>query len=496
MKKSATYLFFLIISLVITLTCFAAAKKAPYSAIVPIADYSDGERNKAFVSAYKQIIASLSGDAKDFSSEEVKEKLRDITVWVKSYSYTKQLPPEISAALPADNKGGLFLQVVFDPVSIPEKLKPDSSGAPVDRSKSGFPLLVTVSATKSSAAPLPKEGEASSKEAGRERAVVPSVVSRERPTILVWLVVLAKDPRQNLLLDDSNNSKLAQELKAVAHRGSFSVTLPAMDLEEITTITADDICNFDAKVIKNAAKRYGVKNIVTGCVAAPEVHSASSVFGRIGMGESAAKITRHSEWLLLAGDDKKASWKETSVDDVTAFEQALKKAGELLNVAKPASKVTELTPNIPARVSSLPPPSAKLSPDSSGTTATTAAVTQLESPSLPPIASPAAVVSSQANGAAAVVAAEEKADSAVLKVNNVDNLDQYAAVVKYLRTLPQITKVDLLHISATTVELKVAIVGGKNSLVKSLKNQQQLQPVKHTDDIDSDLNYVWVPKVS
>lgn len=88
-------------------------------------------------------------------------------------------------------------------------------------------------------------------------------------------------------------------------------------------------------------------------------------------------------------------------------------------------------------------------------------------------------------------------DVIALRVNNVKNLDQYSDVVKYLRTLPKVTRVDLQNLNPDNVELTVTCVGGKDALEKSLKDvkQAKLTAVVANTAADGasvvDLNFNW-----
>lgn len=85
-----------------------------------------------------------------------------------------------------------------------------------------------------------------------------------------------------------------------------------------------------------------------------------------------------------------------------------------------------------------------------------------------------------------------------MRINNVKDLDQYANVVKYLRTMPQVTRVDLQNLNSDNVELNVTCIGGINSLLKSLKAPTQHKLVVATPSNNAantsvvDLNYKWV----
>lgn len=83
----------------------------------------------------------------------------------------------------------------------------------------------------------------------------------------------------------------------------------------------------------------------------------------------------------------------------------------------------------------------------------------------------------------------------VLRITNVYGLQQYNEVAKYLNNLNKlITRVDLVNISATEVELAISILGGSPALSDILSKQSKL--LRNIDVTVSppgiDLDYKWV----
>jgi uncharacterized protein len=83
----------------------------------------------------------------------------------------------------------------------------------------------------------------------------------------------------------------------------------------------------------------------------------------------------------------------------------------------------------------------------------------------------------------------------ILRITNVNGLDQYNEVVRYLSAFSQISQVDLVKISATEVELSINIVGDQQALLETLSSQNKL--VFNTNITVSppgvDLDYKWIP---
>ena len=87
-----------------------------------------------------------------------------------------------------------------------------------------------------------------------------------------------------------------------------------------------------------------------------------------------------------------------------------------------------------------------------------------------------------------------QATKVVIRVTNVNGLDQYNEVVRYLHTFNQIKQIDLVNISSTEIELAVNTIGGQPVLLNVLGGQNKLVPnvdVKVSPP-GIDLDYKWV----
>lgn len=349
-------------------------------------------------------------------------------------------------------------------------------------------------------------------------ATAPATNNASLP-LLVWLVVLAKDPQQNVLLDDSHNNRLTRELKTAAKTAGLDVILPTMDLEDISKITPDDICNFDVKIITAAAQRYGAKNVLVGCIAAGMDNGVSSE--RNGSySDGTVSDIKHSEWTLLAKGKKTAHWKLTAAGNAMLIRQAINEVGQIITPINPSSTISAV-PVLPlaSANSPLPTPTATSSSPSfvaasvSTPTATVASVVTPRTAVSTAGSVPSSVAASSAtnasnplnttNAANAASATNvssatmptmvgNASNSAVLRVSDVTSLEQYATVAKYLHTLPQVKRIELFNISTTTVSFSVIINGGKNALLNVLKAQTQLAP--DMPSFAGELNYKWMQK--
>ena len=90
-------------------------------------------------------------------------------------------------------------------------------------------------------------------------------------------------------------------------------------------------------------------------------------------------------------------------------------------------------------------------------------------------------------------AAMQNPNQIILRVTGISDLDQYAGIVKYLRTFSQVTQVDVQSVSVSEMQLRVNCVGGKQVLVAALHEQKQLIPENEAAVLPAgvDLNYRW-----
>lgn len=438
----------------------AATDISTYTVEVPVADYSENERNKAFVTAFKQIITELSSNTKVTNLSSVKDKLKNIANWVQSYNYTKRTD--------TPNQQKIFLQIRFDKMSIPSDVTINQADEPTS------PPIENTETIKEPAADF-LDTPTSPTQHTPAAAVTHNLPNN--PNILVWLVAIGDKTQQNIFIDDASTNELAQSLKKAANNANIKLILPTMDLEDLTNITADDVCNLDVNTIKTAAKRYGIENILTGCIAKENNN-------------------QHSEWLLIT-NKQKLHWTLASQNTNSLVTQAVNKVAEILQPAlnndqKQQSlqpQNTQLTPSVTTTPSSpLPAPTTTLTtidnqPPSS----------VLTNPPLPPTTTQMQSLASEQN--------EQLPPNQVqLSITNITNLDQYAAVVKYLHALPKVEKIELQNINASTVKLKVTILGGKDAIVNLLKTQHQLTPNTNSNNTDNQdattLNYNWQPDLT
>jgi DnaA family protein len=114
---------------------------------------------------------------------------------------------------------------------------------------------------------------------------------KNRPLILVWCVV-KKTPQSAFEID--NNPEWAAELDVLSRKWGLPLVMPALDLEEVSQVSAQDIVTGNFEILKQVAERYGAEvNLV------------------IRLEEQSAPLPWEAHWELLVGDQK-ILWRQSA----------------------------------------------------------------------------------------------------------------------------------------------------------------------------------------
>lgn len=209
---------------------------------------SENERKQAFIKALDQLLIKNSGNPKITTLATIKVALSNPSIYVQSYSYVTH-----SIAGASVNQQALFLRVQFDQAAIKQFLQQTTK---------------------------PEQ-------------------KTEKQQTLVWLVKVAT-PGNKIMENESSNDVIVPILKKNAQDFGASIMFPISDLQDTSSIKADDICNLNAATIKDASQRYGTRIIVAGCVKEP---TANNVWT--------------SQWLLLRnGKSDTFNFSGTTIDSV------------------------------------------------------------------------------------------------------------------------------------------------------------------------------------
>lgn len=196
------------------------AVKVPglYEVAVPIMDQADASRQSAIETALRMVLVKLTGDRYAPGRTALAPLLKQAGNYVQQYRYKE------AAALKADetieNPERLQLWVRFDEATLDRAL---------------WDLSVPV-------------------------------WGKERPSILIWLVVQDKLARQLIGLDHASDYTSVVEGRA-ALRG-IALIFPLLDLEETSRVRASDIWGGFKEPVLAASSRYRVDSILTGSIEA------------------------------------------------------------------------------------------------------------------------------------------------------------------------------------------------------------------------------------
>lgn len=224
---------------------------------VQVLDDSSQERDKGFISAYKDITGKTSSSI----------KAKKVETYVRSFSYIHKQN--------ASGQNVLFLHVEFYPNSLQKAINKPKPEVETISQKNNLSENITTNSD-----------------------------------VLIWLVILGYDEKNNILVDDANTSDVATNLRNAAKDAGINISLPLMDLEDVGKISEDDICNLNLENIKNASKRYNSGSTLVGCI----VHTMNGERG---------------QWLLLNAD-KSYNWSFYDKGYEEIIKKSLAKVSEII----------------------------------------------------------------------------------------------------------------------------------------------------------------------
>jgi len=189
-------------------SAYAVEVKTLYRGNVPVASRSQVDLNKAISAALRQVLIKISGNSGVVTVPSVQEGMTKPSSFVQSYGY--------SAQLDAKGQQKLMLHVNFNAAAVKQVL----------------------------------------------REARQALWGRNRPLTAVWIVV-AHDNNQTLLASNPDDP-IVKELQQNADRRGLPIIIPMMDLEDVDTVSLDDISNLIPDNVLRATNRYGAANILIG----------------------------------------------------------------------------------------------------------------------------------------------------------------------------------------------------------------------------------------
>ncbi len=181
-----------------------------YQGVLPVASQSAAERNQLASEALQQVLIKVSGNNNILNRPEIKDHLSAASTFMQEFSYA-------SAPNLPDRTKPYLLQLNFDPDGINKLLR--DAGAPI--------------------------------------------WGQNRPLLLIWLAYETKDHPVEIIGADSPNP-LSVIVKQNTDRRGVPVLFPAMDVQDLEQVSANDVVTINLPKLTAAAKRYGSDAILAG----------------------------------------------------------------------------------------------------------------------------------------------------------------------------------------------------------------------------------------
>ncbi len=223
-------LWLLLMVMTVASPAFSAQVSGLYGAEVPAEGQEAGQRNRAIVEAFRQVLVKVTGSREIIRQPQLAAEIRNAPRYVRQYRYRMatmkvspaepQTEPEAGETAPAPSlpvlpKQVRMLRVMFDEKAVNRML--------------------------------------------RERGV--AVWGSRRPATLVWLAT-ERNGRRSLVMPDSDEQLYATLLDAMDTRG-VPILFPLMDLEDQASLRVSDLWGGFSDTLLRASARYGPDAVMT-----------------------------------------------------------------------------------------------------------------------------------------------------------------------------------------------------------------------------------------
>ncbi len=180
-----------------------------YEAEVPVSSQDEQQRNQAIEQAFIQTLNKISGTADLLQNAAIKAAMPSSQKLVEEFSY---LPSGLQAT-------PFFLKVKFDPKSMRKLL----------------------------------------------RQAKEPIWDKNRPLVLVWLLVELPDHPPEIV-DNQSNNEYGLLLKKQALQRGIPLLLPMMDLNELNEVSITDLRSRSLTVLQKASARYNSDGLLIGSI--------------------------------------------------------------------------------------------------------------------------------------------------------------------------------------------------------------------------------------
>lgn len=259
-----------------------------------------------------------------------------------------------------------------------------------------------------------------------------NILPNNRPAILVWLVTPDANNQPQLLVDPSNS--MVSSLQKQAEMRAFPLVWPKLDSQDLTAFSAAQAWALNINQLKLASDRYHPEKILLGKLQ------------KAGNGWQA-------NWVFIDNSNGQAPIGQTQGAD----------AG--LAAASGFDFMDKQT------VAQMPSPAAAPTP-------------------LPNATNEASLPEKPQNIVTTEDSAVTPSTGIILKVDGIHGLDDYAALLNYLRSLSSVASVDTEEMNDDNIVLSIQVNGTSDMLAKDIAVGKKLQPAK--DTLDHDVwDYHW-----
>lgn len=190
-----------------------------YEAEIPVSDQSEGERNRAYREGLAQVLVKASGQPGVLQHPRVRSAMSDAAGYVEEVSYRTALTtpiPEPGEPTPAPVQQA-FLTLRMSEEGVEDLLLDTDSG----------------------------------------------VWDRNRPAVLLWLVVQDVSGQRRLLSSDSDHPALSV-VDQFSRERAVPFQIPLLDLTDRRALDVEQAWSLDEEAIRQASARYGASTILAG----------------------------------------------------------------------------------------------------------------------------------------------------------------------------------------------------------------------------------------
>lgn len=202
-----------------TTAAFAVKVASLYQTEIPVVSQSEDAKEQAVRDGFLQVLIKLSGDGQIDKNAVIRSSLNRADYYVKDYDYSSETP----------DSSQYILRIGYEPTDVNRLLK----------------------------------------------TAKVSFWGERRPLILVWLVTANKQHGPDIVSDTSKDN-VAASMKKAGKMYALPLIFPVMDMDEMNSITPNDVADISLDVINEATKRYSPDAVLIGEITENEQNAQSS----------------------------------------------------------------------------------------------------------------------------------------------------------------------------------------------------------------------------